>query len=104
MKPKCCRYFIVFPVSDVLSLSDTDSFVHGIQGLVIRKVTRDTFMKHIGLKYYCASDSYDNLNAKEVLIDVSRTAREDVINLIFFKSLRKKIESSVKNVSIVRVG
>lgn len=102
-KVKCCRYFIVLPVNDILNVSDTDKFVYGLPGLVVRKVELSTFTKHRGLKYYCESISYELLNTREHIIELTKAAREDILNLIFDKPLRKKIESSDKNIKIGRM-
>ena len=74
-------YYIVLPGEHALE-------IEGIIGLSLHKVTRHTYMKHRGLKYWIESPwpgRQADVKAQEVL---SRTARLDVINKVFGKRCR----------------
>ena len=80
-QPAYVVYFIVMPGVHKIS-------IRGLDGLGLKEVTGDTFIRHNGLKYWAQSAKgivRDNEAMQQVL---SQRAREDIFNLIFNKKLQ----------------
>lgn len=80
-QPAYVVYFIVMPGVHGIP-------IRGLDGLGLKEVTGDTFIRHNGLKYWAQSAKgvvRDNETMQKAL---SQRAREDIFNLIFNKKLQ----------------
>jgi hypothetical protein len=66
-----------------------DVEIVGLEGISLKRISRHTYNKHKGLKYWVASRILSRITAEELLRRLSMRAREDVFNCVFSKKLQR---------------
>lgn len=65
-----------------------DVEIYGLKGISLRRVERDVYNKHRGLKYWVSSQTQGKNRDPENLRKLSQKARVDIFDLVFGKRLK----------------
>ncbi|MHA2022494.1 MAG: hypothetical protein ACTSWQ_02420 [Candidatus Thorarchaeota archaeon] len=62
--------------------------IRGLEGISLKKVRRDIYNQHKGLKYWISSDIFNMTTNQTALSKMSEVARVDIFDLVFGETPR----------------
>lgn len=81
VKPMYVDFYIVLS-------GEHNVVIQGLEGISLKKVGRDIYDRHKGLKYWISSDIFNMTEDQTALKKMSEIARVDIFDLVFGKKLK----------------